>query len=314
VIVAVTGGTGFIGRHLVARLVARGDQVRYLTRKKAPEDTPGAFAYMGSLDSSPDELRRFVDGADVVYHCAAELHNEARMLSTNVLGTANLAAAAGGEIGRWVQLSSTGIYGVVRYGDINEDSPINPMNAYEKSKSESEHLVLTAAEKQGFECVVLRPSNVYGPDMPNQSLFQWIRAIDRGMFFFIGGRGAAANYIPVENVVDALLLCGAAALPVNGRVYIVSDHRTIEDFVEIIAASLGRGTPRKRLPKALAWLAVALAALIPNAPLTSSRLIALTNRAVFRADRIESELGYKNVLSMEEGIGELARYWKNGSA
>jgi nucleoside-diphosphate-sugar epimerase len=230
-----------------------------------------------------------------------------------VLGTANLAAAAAGGTGRWVQLSSTGIYGGVRYGDINEDSPIHPMNAYEESKSESEHLVLTAAEKQGFECVVLRPSNVYGPDMPNQSLFQWIRAIDRGMFFFIGGRGAAANYIPVENVVDALLLCGTAGLPANGRVYIVSDHRTMEDFVEIIAASLGRGTPRKRLPKALAWPAAALASLIPNALLTPSRLAALTSRAVFTTERIEFELGYKHTISMEEGIGDLARYWKNGS-
>lgn len=310
VIVAITGGTGFIGRHLMARHAARGDQVRYLTRRKAVEGIHGAIAYVGSLNSSLNDLRRFVSGVDVLYHCAAELRDEAEMHKTNVLGTANLIAAAGGHIGRWVQLSSTGIYGNGRYGDIREETGINPGNAYERSKSESDQLVFAAAEKQNLQCVVLRPSNVYGTDMPNQSLFQLIRVIDKGVFFFIGAYGAVANYIHVENVVDALVLCGTAELPVNGRVYIVSDHRTLEDFVGIIAASLGKKKPQKRMPESLARFAVALNAFFPGFPLTPSRLNALTNRTVYRTNRIESELGYKNKISMEEGIGELVRSWK----
>lgn len=308
-IVAITGGTGFIGKHLIARHVARGDQVRYLTRKKSAEDIRGAVAYIGSLGSSMDELRQFVRGADVLYHCAAELHNEAEMYNTNVLGTANLLAAATGEAGRWVQLSSTGIYGSGLHSDVHEDAEINPVNAYEKSKAASDTLVCAAS----LSCVVLRPSNVYGTDMPNQSLFQLIRMIDAGMFFFIGKHGAVANYIHVENVVDALVLCGTAGLPGNGRVYIVSDHRTLEDFVGIIATALGKRTPYKRLPESLVRAAVVLAGWISKFPLKSSRVDALTNRTVYRADRIESELGYRNKISMEEGIGELTRYWKNES-
>lgn len=312
-IVAITGGTGFIGKHLIVRHVARGDQVRYLTRKKATEDICGAFAHIGNLSSSIDELRQFVRGSDVLYHCAAELRNEAEMHRTNVLGTVNLLAAASGEIGRWVQLSSTGVYGSELHGDIHEDVEIKPVNAYEKSKAASDNLVYAAAEQQNLPCIVLRPSNVYGTDMPNQSLFQLIRMIDKGRFFFIGKQGAVANYIHVENVVDAMLLCGTAGLPINGRAYIVSDHRTLEEFVGIIATSLEKGAPKKRLPESLVRTAVALAGLIPKFPLTSSRVDALTNRMVYRTDRIESELGYKNKISMEEGIGELARYWKNGS-
>ena len=117
-IVAITGGTGFIGKHLIAKHVARGDQVRYLTRKIAPKNVRGASAYIGSLGSSIDELRQFVRGADVLYHCAAELRNEAEMHNTNVRGTANLLSAAIGEIGRWVQLSSTGIYRNNLHGEI----------------------------------------------------------------------------------------------------------------------------------------------------------------------------------------------------
>jgi nucleoside-diphosphate-sugar epimerase len=314
VIVAITGGTGFIGKHLIARHVARGDQVRYLTRRNSVEDMRGVSAHIGSLDSPIDELRQFVRGADVLYHCAAELRNEAEMHNTNVLGTANLLAAATNEIGRWVQLSSTGIYGSALHGDIDEDTEISPGNAYEKSKAQSDELVLAAAENQKLPCVMLRPSNVYGTEMPNQSLFQLIKMIDRGMFFFIGKPGAIANYIHVENVIDAMVLCGTAGLPINGRAYVVSDHRTLESFVGIIAAALGKSAPQKRLPESLVRAAVALVGPIPKFPLKSSRVDALTNRTIYRTDRIESELGYKNRISMEEGIGELTRYWKNGSA
>ena len=312
-IVAITGGTGFIGKHLLARHVARGDQVRYLTRRGAAKDTRGASAHIGDLGRSVDELRRFVRGAEVLYHCAAELRDEVEMHNTNVLGTANLLAAASGEIGRWVQLSSTGVYGSELHGDINEGAEINPVNAYERSKATSDKLVCAAAEKQNLPCVVLRPSNVYGTDMPNQSLFQLIKMIDSGMFFFIGKHGAVANYIQVENVVDALVLCGTGGLPFNGRAYIVSDHRTLEDFVGAIAAALGKKAPQKRLPESLVRAAVALAGSIPKFPLKPSRVDALTNRTVYRADRIGRELGYKNKISLEEGIGDLTRYWKKRS-
>src|SRR6185436_5300692 len=84
VIVAITGGSGFIGRHLIARHLARGDQVRYLPRKPPVAEIAGASAVIGDLAVPGDELRKFAQGADVLYHCAAELRNPAEMQSTNV--------------------------------------------------------------------------------------------------------------------------------------------------------------------------------------------------------------------------------------
>ncbi|MDD1617521.1 MAG: NAD(P)-dependent oxidoreductase, partial [Methylococcaceae bacterium] len=86
-IVAVTGGTGFIGKHLIARHIARGDQVRYLTRQVPANVITGATAVVGDLTASVDELRSFVQGVDVLYHCAAELNDATLMHKTNVLGT-----------------------------------------------------------------------------------------------------------------------------------------------------------------------------------------------------------------------------------
>ena len=75
-IVDAVGGTGFIGKRLIARHVARGGEVRYLTRREAQGGIRGAIAHMGSLGPSIKKLRKFVGGADVLYHCAAELRND----------------------------------------------------------------------------------------------------------------------------------------------------------------------------------------------------------------------------------------------
>lgn len=312
-VVAITGCTGFIGRHLVARHVALGDEVRYLTRSADSAPLPGAVRHVGDLGGAADDLRSFVRGADVLYHCAAELLDASRMEATNVTGTRNLLQAVQGEVGRWVQLSSTGVYGLQRGGEVDEDTGLAPGNAYERSKAAADALVLEAAERHGLSCVLLRPSNVYGADMPNQSLFQLIRMIDKGLFFFIGPPGAVANYIHVENVVDALLACGQAALPENGRTYIVSDHCPMETFVGLIAAHLGRPAPRLRLPLRPVRAAANLFGRVPGFPLKPSRVDALTDRTVYRTDRIIRELGYRNRITLEQGVGELVREWQRSA-
>lgn len=313
-IVAVTGGTGFIGQHLISRHIARGDTVRYLTRHPSSKRIDGASAFGGDLALAGENLRKFVHGADVLYHCAAELRNEANMHSTNVLGTGNLVAAAKGEIGRWVQLSSTGVYGRGLRGDVDEESAVKPENPYESSKAASDNLLQDTAVTKEFPFVVVRPSNVYATDMPNQSLFQLIKMIDKGLFFYIGRPGAKANYVHVENVIDAMMLCAGADLPGDGRAYIVSDHRTMEEFVGIVAAALDKASPRVRLPEGLVRAACTIAGKSPRFPLTPSRIDALTSRTVYRADRIKSELGFENRVSMEEGISELTLHFKRAKA
>ena len=224
-----------------------------------------------------------------------------------------LCDATGGDLGRWVQLSSTGVYGKPMLGEISEDSPTDPATAYETTKLAADALVLEAAARRNFSCVVVRPSNVYGSDMPNQSLFQLIDKIERGLFFYIGKPDAVVNYVHVENVVDALVLCGTASLSANGKTYIVSDHRPLEIFVGAIAAGLGAPSPRIRLPERLMRGVCGVAQGLPGFPLSLSRIDALTSRAVFRADRIQTELNFEHRISMEAGMRALAHAWKNRS-
>jgi nucleoside-diphosphate-sugar epimerase len=301
--VAITGATGFIGRHLMTRHLSAGDDVRYLTRKNIEVDSR-AQMFHGDL-TSVDVLQEFLEGVDVLYHCAAELQNESKMYATNVIGTRNLIEAAKGRIGRWVQLSSTGVYGKPQDEIVEEYSPLNPGSYYEVTKLESDRLVLEATAKGKLSSIVVRPSNVYGPHMINQSLFRLVTMVNRGLFFYIGKPGALANYIHVENVVDALVLCARSKNLNSGSIYIVSDQCTIESFVNDIAITLNVKPPRFRMPKYLVRATVSVLALIPGFPLTMSRIDALTSQAFYSTKLIRKDLGYRPRISIKEGVSEL---------
>ncbi len=313
-IVAVTGGTGFIGARLVARHLAAGDAVRVLSRRPAGS-LPGRDVtayYRGDLADEAADLRPFVDGADVLYHCAGETRDPRRMRPVNVGGTARLAAAAAGRIGRWVQLSSIAAYGVPAAGTVTEETPPAPAGAYQCSRAESDALAARWAADGAFGLAILRPSQVIGPGLPDGSLTRAIALIDRGLFFFVGSPGAVVNYIHVDCVVDALLRCGR--MPgAEARTYNVSEHRTLEELAAAIAEALGKKAPSLRLPEAPVRLAVRILGKIPGFPLTEARLNGMVRRTVYAAARIRSELGYRHPVSIEEGLRQLVEERKRSA-
>src|SRR4051812_28239212 len=122
--VAITGGTGFVGRSLVMRHLDSGDSVRVLSRRPGNQTGfPDAVkVYSGDLVCAGNSavLARVVVGADILYHCAGEIAHASRMTLLHVDGTRKLVEAANGNIGHWVQLSSVGAYGSHRRGVVTE--------------------------------------------------------------------------------------------------------------------------------------------------------------------------------------------------
>ena len=310
-IVGITGATGFIGRQLLMRHLAQGDTVRVFSRRSGnaielPKNSYQLF--QGDLCGLED-LSPFVDGVDILYHCAGEIHDSVRMDSLHISGTRRLTEAAADKIGHWVQLSSVGVYGRMASGSITEYSALNPVGPYEITKAESDQIVIDAAKKSGFRFSILRPSNVYGETMTNQSLFKMVAMIDRGLFFYIGKPGSSANYIHVDNVVEGLMCCGSLPLAQSG-IYNLSDYCTLEHFVEVIADMLGRTSPWLRVPEQVATLTSLVLGKLPGFPLTQSRVKALTNRSTYPISHIQNELGYQHVISMENGLLKLVKTYK----
>jgi nucleoside-diphosphate-sugar epimerase len=309
-IVAITGGTGFIGAKLTHAHLGEGHEVRVLTRRPSPSLPAATRVVRGDL-ATGDIPSAFLSGADVLYHCAGELRDESRMHALHVEGTRHLRERAAGQVRRWVQLSSVGVYGPRRDGTVVEDADERPVGTYERTKAESDRLVREAGAT--LDTVIVRPSIVFGPDMPNQSLFALIGTVERGLFFFVGPRGASANYVPVDNVVDALMLCATSPRAAGG-VFNVSATTTMEDFVGTIADALGCSQPRTRLPRAPLRGAAAMLRRLPGWPLSVSRIDALSTRVVYSTARIESDLGYRPRVTVDEALRATVARWRSRRA
>jgi len=304
-LVGITGASGFIGSALAGRHLDAGHIVRCLTRRPHTIAYPGVRLFEADLERPDDTLVRFADGLDVLYHCAGEVVDVRRMHAVNVEGVRALLRAAAGRIGRWVQLSSVGVYGPHQSGVISEDTPVAPRGIYERTKADADALVMEAGRlRHVASCTVLRPSIVFGPGMPNQSIVQMARMIQRRLFFFIGRSGASANYVHVSNVADAMVLCGAAA-EAGGQVYNLSDWCTVEDFVGAIADALGCQRPRLRLPEPPVRQAVRVMNRLAALPLTDSRVDALVNRSRYSIQRIRHDLKFSVAVPIPVGLARL---------
>ena len=308
--VAITGATGFIGKLLVQKHLSLGDEVHVLSRRKKDniEFSDKVKLHHGDL-SDVNSLNHFLNNIDVLYHCAAEIRDESKMKLVNVVGTKNLIKAASGKIKHWVQLSSVGVYGPIYSGNISEEQHYNPINEYERTKLESDLLVLEGSDNNNFTYTFVRPSNVFGSEMRNESLFQLIRTIGNGLYFFVGSKGASANYVPVENVVEAIYLAGTNPNAKN-KIYNISSWTTIENFIGNIAKELGKAEPKIRVSIIPIKLIAKITSFIPKNPLTLARVKALSNRTVYETFKIEKELGYKPVESVEAAIIKLVEKYK----
>ena len=182
--IVITGASGFIGQLLKKKHLDLGDQVHILSRKERSEleYDPNLFYHKGDLLDFRT-LDTFLIDTDVLYHCAAEIRDESKMQAVNIEGTENLLKASSGKIKHWVQLSSVGVYGPVYSGYVSEDYSYNPINQYEKTKLQSDLLVINSAKQNRFTYTLIRPSNVFGSEMRNASLFQLIKMINSGYYF-----------------------------------------------------------------------------------------------------------------------------------
>ena len=296
-IISVVGASGFIGLELVKKLLNSGNQIRVLSRNKH-YPIKGVKIFVADLTDPNPNIDEFLDNVDILYNCAGEVKNESLMRELHVVGIKRLLEYSKGRVGRWVQLSSVGAYGVCRDKLITEQSEENPVGVYEITKTESDNLV----KNSGINYVILRPSNVFGLTMSNQSLFQLIKIVQKKLFFYIGKPGSLANYVHVNDVVKALILCSTNSNAL-GNIYIISQTIRIEQMIDSFQHESSVKSKPFRLPERL--IRVLLKVLnfaYDSFPLTESRVDALTSRCRYSSTKLKSELGFKFDSSLERNF------------
>lgn len=316
--VLVMGGSGFIGSRVVRVLCGAGYEVRVLSRGKTLQQDfrKGLVEHIWADLLDPDcPLERIISGCSVVFNCAGELREESRMEPLHVdttfrlIKTCRHMAKSSGKSLHWVQLSSVGAYGPacsnVRVERVvTEATTPAPIGTYEITKTKADELVVAAAEDGVFSYSILRPSNVYGVGMPNNSLRQWGRVIGKRLFFYVGPRGAVATYVHVDDVVDALMLCGFDERA-KGEIFNISNDCSQESLVDAMAKALHVPAPRLRVPEGMIRFVSAVFSGLKGFPISHSRINALVARTRYPTDKLRSVLDYQPSRDVKETISEV---------
>ncbi len=295
--------------------------LRILTRdeKKARQQFGDAVTIIVGDITDVAQVRQAVDSVTTIYHCAGRLYHPSvpteLYYQTHVEGTGTLLKACQGQtqLQHFVHISTTGVHGITGATPAAENAPFAPTNPYEATKLEGELLVRKSHREQGLPISVVRPGLVYGPG--DLHLLGFFRAIKKGLFRVIDGGKALLHPVYIDDMVVAMLLCAEQSQAI-GRVYnIAGDHPvTIRELATAIAHALDRDLPAGSIPLWFANLASDIFAITPgmrgeHAPLTRSRVQFLTRSRIYDISRARSELGYRPVVGLEEGMKRAAMWY-----
>jgi len=319
--VFVTGGTGFVGAHLVKALRARGDTVTALVRKPALASRLGwndaVRLQHGDLDDDA-ALRAGCAGADVVYHVAGKIaaRNAAEFMATNRDGTANvLEAARDAGARRFLFVSSLAVAGPTTPGHaIDENRPPQPVTDYGRSKLAAE--VLVRAMPASLPWTIVRPPVVYGEwDRVTLKMFQLAR---RGVVPVFGDGSQELSVIHAEDLARSLIAAGTSPAAA-GRVYFAAHPTPTTSRALVLAAGRALGGREPRIvpvppfvARGVLWAAGTLAHMAGRATLLSADKgnEYLAPAWTCRSDALTRDTGWQAEIELETGLRRAANWYR----
>ena len=312
--VAITGSSGFVGRHLVAHLLRHGYTVRGVSRAQV---SPAGCEHQHVEDyRAPHPLQAAFADCDVVVHLAARAHvlrdtaeNPTLAFREANLDSATAVAAAAAKVGvrRVVMLSSVGVNGdqsgAQPFHEADAPAPVEP---YAISKWEAEQAVARLLAGCVMDYVILRPTLVYGPDCPGNFRLL-LRLVQKLPVVPLGGLRRPRSLIHVENLCDAI----RTALDHPGasrRTFLLSDG--VDLSVSEVAVHLARGFGKSA---ATIWpipegLLRALAALVGR----QAAVDKLANSLQVDAMDFTAATGWKAPLAPPQALEATARGFAKG--
>jgi nucleoside-diphosphate-sugar epimerase len=312
--VLVTGATGFVGRHVVRRLVERDAFVKALVRDPEKAERllprPGVELIRGDITDS-EAVRAACSECDFVFHVAgviAGTGNEDRMEAVNVRGTQTVADAALAEgVRRFVHVSTVAVYGPEQSRTINEHSSrTESTDPYGRTKRLAEEYVRELHHSRQLPAIIVQPGDVYGPEDHHGWTTRPLELIRSGKALLPdGGRGRLA-LIYIDDLVVGLL--DAAERGRAGQSYILcgDEDQRVADLFEYIR-NISGAKPIRSLPL---WIArtgavvmEAMAPLFGKRPLVSrAELRLLTRYGGFDNSKAKDELGFHPHTTLSEGM------------
>lgn len=304
--ILVTGGSSYIGSHLVRRLIAQGHEVRIAGRTIKPE-----FSDITVRADITDQvaLSGALRGVELVYHLAAEHQVDVRPVDryyrTNVEGMRILCEAASQNgVRKIVFTSSVAVYGSALNNATEDQSP-EPDTDYGRSKLQAEQVLHRWQQAStGRQVAIIRPCAIFGPGT-RSNVHALLDLILAGRFLMIGSGTNRRSLAYVGNVVSALIFVAKLEQDVVVN-YSDKPDLSIQELVSVICDTTGRGIPRLRMPL---WLGLLAGYLLDGLgrltgrrfPIGVASIRQFCAEAVVNAGKMAS-LGYKQDTSLLDAL------------
>lgn len=313
--ILVTGATGFIGNALVQKLLKQKNKIRVLVRDQKFK-TNSVEIILGDV-TNPESCGRACEGIDIVFHCAGVLGGwgiaNQKFWDVNVSGTKNmLDAASQTGVKRFVHVSSCGIFGPLKDGEVaDETNSYNPTNIYEKTKIEGEKLVLLYAKK--LPVTIVRPEFVYGPG--DRHLLPLFKTINEKRFVLFNNGKSTVHPTYIDDAVNAMLL--AASNPkAGGHGFNIAGPKqvSVKEFISTMSGALGVTSPSLSIPTPIPEITGIFfdhtIGLFTKPPLTLSQVRYLTENRAFSFEKAKKILGYRPKTTLKEGMRKTVKWYR----
>ncbi|MFX1505176.1 MAG: NAD-dependent epimerase/dehydratase family protein [Promethearchaeota archaeon] len=304
----VTGGSGFVGSHIVDALEKQFSPlsisliVRDQTKVNARVES-GMVIFQGDI-TSPKAVSHAITNfqPDLVIHAAALADDWAplsRLMEVNAQGTQNIidVMTQSSSANSLIYISSSGVYPRKTGTHISEDTPYDPFGDYHKSKVAAEKIVKNAIEKKLIEGTILRPPNVMGiRDFTHMARI--CQAIKIGKFPLINNGKAVQTWVAAEDLAHAVILAITRQEKANGQIYNVKSFEiAVKDLYDLIVLKLNISKPPKNYPYYLAYIGGFVSEMVGKikgkpSTLNRYRVIKFSKDRLFDDTKIRSELGY----------------------
>jgi len=252
--VLVTGGAGFIGSHLVDKLIEEGYSVKVIDNLSSGslenlskhKDDPSLELIIGDL-KKPEDISKAIDGVNTVFHYAA--NPEVKISTTNpeihfnenVVATFNLLEAVRkSDVKEIVFASSSTVYGEPEVIPVSEDAPIKPVSVYGASKAACESLIHAYSKLYSIKAVIIRYANVVGPRLRHGVIWDFIKKLreDPNQLEILGDGKQEKGYIYIDDAVEATMIAWKKTEHFDVYNVASNDWITVDEIADLVIESM----------------------------------------------------------------------------
>ena len=303
----VTGGAGFLGINMIRYLLDKGEEVTSLDCAQFDyEDCKDKIRIVTGDIRDKDAVADAMRGVDIAIHCAAALplYKKEDIFSTDIDGTRNVIEAAyENKAERFIQVSSTAVYGIPDHHPLKEDDKLDGVGPYGEAKIAAEEVCLKYREK-GMCVPIIRPKSFIGPERLGVFALFYDWAKDGKGFPMIGSGNNRYQLLDVYDLCAAIYLCATLDKDVANDTYNIGakEFTTMKEDYQAVLDYAGFGKKIKGFPAKPVIFALRVLEAMHLSPLYKWVYETACEDSFVSIEKAEGKIGYKPIYSNKDAL------------